>query len=175
MFLYIILTQAVNNLVYRSKKKDPRKVFSIHDYLLKRRLRINNYSHPQRSWGKVMFLRIFVILFTGGGLPHCMLGYNPPPNTRQTPPGTVHAGRYGQQAGGTHPTGMQSCINVKFFWNFTKKLKFTQINLDTSWNIANPEKWESNPYNYKRWMHLFSWAALTRCSCMLVCQPCLQS
>ena len=27
-----------------------------------------------------------------------------------TPPGAVHAGRYGQQAGGTHPTGMQSCI-----------------------------------------------------------------
>ena len=27
----------------------------------------------------------------------------------QTPPGTEHAGRYGQRAGGTHPTGMQSC------------------------------------------------------------------
>ena len=27
-----------------------------------------------------------------------------------TPPGAVHAGRYGQQAGGTHPTGMQSCV-----------------------------------------------------------------
>ena len=26
-----------------------------------------------------------------------------------TPPGAVHAGRYGQQAGGTHPTGMHSC------------------------------------------------------------------
>ena len=25
------------------------------------------------------------------------------------PPGAVHAGRYGQQAGGTHPTGMHSC------------------------------------------------------------------
>ena len=25
------------------------------------------------------------------------------------PPCAVHAGRYGQQAGGTHPTGMQSC------------------------------------------------------------------
>ena len=29
---------------------------------------------------------------------------------RQTPPGAVHAGRYGQQAGGTHPTGMHSCL-----------------------------------------------------------------
>ena len=66
-----------------------------------------------------------------GGLPHCMLGYTPPrtrgshPSPRdqapplgpeagtpqdQTPPSAVHAGRYGQQAGGTHPTGMQSCL-----------------------------------------------------------------
>ena len=29
----------------------------------------------------------------------------------ETPaPCAVHAGRYGQQAGGTHPTGMQSCF-----------------------------------------------------------------
>ena len=27
-----------------------------------------------------------------------------------TPPSTEHAGRYGQRAGGTHPTGMQSCL-----------------------------------------------------------------
>ena len=34
----------------------------------------------------------------------------PPHRTRYTPPpGAVHAGRYGQQAGGTHPTGMHSC------------------------------------------------------------------
>ena len=33
---------------------------------------------------KVIFLHLFVILFTGGGvLPQCMLGY--PPGTRQTP------------------------------------------------------------------------------------------
>ena len=30
-----------------------------------------------------------------------------------TPPGAVHAGRYGQQAGGTHPTGMHSCLGGK--------------------------------------------------------------
>ena len=34
---------------------------------------------------------------------HPLLGAEPPP------PCTVHAGRYGQQAGGMHPTGMQSC------------------------------------------------------------------
>ena len=38
-----------------------------------------------------------------------MLGY--PPGA--APPTTVHAGRYGQQAGGTHPTGMQSCFRFK--------------------------------------------------------------
>ena len=42
----------------------------------------------------------------------------PPHDQRQTTPGpeadpppfAVYAGRYGQQAGGTHPTGMQSCL-----------------------------------------------------------------
>ena len=38
------------------------------------------------------------------------LGRNTPLG-RYTPTGTVHAGRYGQQAGGTHPTGMHSCFN----------------------------------------------------------------
>ena len=37
---------------------------------------------------------VSVILFTEGVCPL---------------PKAVHAGRYGQQAGGTHPTGMQSC------------------------------------------------------------------
>ena len=52
----------------------------------------------------------------GGGLPQCMLGYHPPrsrhPPPNQAPPWTKHppAGRYGQQAGGMHPTGMQSCL-----------------------------------------------------------------
>ena len=71
-----------------------------------------------------------------GDLPQCMLGYNPNPGTRgrtplpgtrgrhppgirgrrpgsRHPPCTVHAGRYGQQAGGTHPTGMHTCFSVK--------------------------------------------------------------
>ena len=33
----------------------------------------------------------------------------PPPRPGIPPPHAVHAGRYGQQAGGMHPTGMQSC------------------------------------------------------------------
>ena len=88
-----------------------------------------------------MFSQARVILFTGGCLPQCMLGYpreqtppqqtppradTPPEQTppelthpaspranthspqEQTPP-TEHAGRYGQCAGSTHPTEVQSC------------------------------------------------------------------
>ena len=73
----------------------------------------------KRSCGKVMFLQLSVILFMGG-LSQCMLGYHPPPRASnpleqehpppRSSPCAVHAGRYGQQAGGMHPTGMQSCF-----------------------------------------------------------------
>ena len=44
---------------------------------------------------------------------------SPPPSAADTllgpdPPCGVHAGRYGQQAGGTHPTGMHSCFTFAF-------------------------------------------------------------
>ena len=44
------------------------------------------YYRPQRSWAKVMFLQVSVILLTGEGLPQCMLGCQTPPQTRQIPP-----------------------------------------------------------------------------------------
>ena len=57
---------------------------------------------PQRSWGKVMFLQACVILFTGGCLPQCMLGYHPPEQTppwEQTPPEqTPHGSRHPPRA-----------------------------------------------------------------------------
>ena len=72
-----------------------------------------------------MFSQACVILFTGGsasvhaGIPH-PLEQTPPPREqtppRSRPPGAdilpraEHAGRYGQGAGGTHSTGMQSCF-----------------------------------------------------------------
>ena len=90
------------------------------------------FYRPQRSWDKVMFLHVSVILFTGGVcLSACWdtppwdqtrpppgpdtprtrptqdqtsIGLDPPPH-----PAAVHAGRYGQQAGGTHPIGMHTC------------------------------------------------------------------
>ena len=50
-----------------------------------------------------------------GGLPQCILGYHHRPlgagtPQKQAPPWAEHDGRYGQQAGSTHPTGMQSCF-----------------------------------------------------------------
>ena len=67
-------------------------------------------------------------IFTGvcdsvqGTLLQCMLGYHspwqgrPPPSKTDSlgkadPPCAVHAGRYGQQAGGMHPTGMHFLSN----------------------------------------------------------------
>ena len=48
---------------------------------------------------------------------HLLLGPGTPqdqaPKSRH-PPSTVHAARYGQQASGMHPTGMQSCFIVIF-------------------------------------------------------------
>ena len=86
---------------------------------------------------EVMFLQASVILLTGGGTSHPPeqaptpreqtpppgadtprvdnpLGSRHPPE-QTTPPGSrhppgKHAVRYGHNAGGTHPTGMQSCF-----------------------------------------------------------------
>ena len=65
----------------------------------------SNY-HPQRSWGKVIFSEACVknSVHRGAGV------------WADTPPqGAVHAGRYGQQAGGTYPTGMHTCFLSVFY------------------------------------------------------------
>ena len=68
---------------------------------------VDNYS-PQRSWGKVMFLHVCVILFTGGGA------------------ASVHAG-------GTHPTRMQSsfiqCSHQRLSKHFQQRKKFPHWDL----------------------------------------------
>ena len=104
------------------------------------------FYRQQTMFAKVMFLQVSVCP-QREVLPHCMLGYtlgadtllreqtpssgsrHPPPGAdtphpqEQTPPrsrplpGTVHAGRYGQQAGGMHPTGMQSCLIMKILFD----------------------------------------------------------
>ena len=52
----------------------------------------------------------------GSALVHA--GILPPPS-KETPPCAVHAGRYSQQAGGMHPTGMQFlfCVALCCFSN----------------------------------------------------------
>ena len=136
-----------------------------------------------------MFLHVSVILFTGGCLAHCMLGYTPltrgsppqqtppldqapSPQTRspleQTPPQTrhplprtrpphthsaVHAWKYGQQAGGMHPTGMQSCNHYYFVhckgWVSASTLR--QLCDETNDNIliennGVTQKWVATPF-----------------------------
>ena len=125
------------------------------------------YYRPQRSWGKVIFLVACVndSVHGGGeylgryppgrytpqaGTPpagiHPLAGtppssYTPPAST--PPPGAVHAGRYGQQAGGTHPTGMHSCCelfeshmdreeqqwDLQQNWRMKKKLVIIKVDL----------------------------------------------
>ena len=71
-----------------------------------------------------MFLQASVCPHGGGGVPdqvhppgtrYTPLGPGTPPDQVHppgpgTPPGAEHAGRHGQRAGGTHPTGMQSFL-----------------------------------------------------------------
>ena len=44
------------------------------------------------------------------GVPASVHAGIPPPPEQSTR--TEYAGRYGQRAGGTHPTGMQSCLTI---------------------------------------------------------------
>ena len=76
-------------------------------------------------WSKVIFLQASVILFTGWLChpPPLVVGRPPPlcrnPSPMQTPMDADHSPPkdkrdttgYGQQAGGTHPTGMLSCFD----------------------------------------------------------------
>ena len=52
-------------------------------------------------------------------------GIHPPPQSRHLPgadtPYAVHAGRYGQQAGGTH-AGMHTCFQFIYIVSYTKML-----------------------------------------------------
>ena len=85
------------------------------------------------KFAKVMFLHLSVILSTGGSTPVHAGMHNPPRPEAEPPPGPeadtlqtrgrpplepVHIGRYGQQAGGTHPTGMHTCLQRLFLGDY---------------------------------------------------------
>ena len=99
-----------------------------------------NFYRPQRSCGKVMFSQASVILFTRGCVwqtppgrhppgrypsgrhptAQCMLGYTPPlPSACWDSHSPVqcmlgYAPQPATAVGGTHPTGMHSCLNLFF-------------------------------------------------------------
>ena len=74
-----------------------------------------HFCHPQRSCGKVIFLHLSVILFTGGCLPQCMLGYTQPP-WADTPLLGKHP-LADTAVDSTHHAGMHSCLSFSCsFW-----------------------------------------------------------
>ena len=109
---------------------------------------IANFNYrPQTKFSKVMFLQVCVCPQVGSTWAGTPPEPGTPPRTRYTPPGpgtpsgtrytpwdqvhppgtrytpqAVHAGRYGQQVGGTHPTGMHSCLAVLFEIEKTNKV-----------------------------------------------------
>ena len=73
------------------------------------------YYRPQMKFAKVMFYTCVSV--HGGGFclsacwdTHTLRRHTPGAVT--SPPRAVYAGRYRQQAGGTHPTGMHSCPSL---------------------------------------------------------------
>ena len=78
------------------------------------------YYRPQRSWGKVMFLHVSVILFGGVSRPTPRgevegSGWGGSPGHTWWGSASLHAGIYSlpptaTAAGGMHPTGMNSYI-----------------------------------------------------------------
>ena len=106
-------------------------------------------------WGKVIFLHLFVILFTGGrwlvpggclvlgvpapgGVPALGVpasgGMPAPGGLVETPPTATAAGR-------THPTGMHSCYDLK--WHFTEQNRqMTHINVSKwAWLLHGQENY----------------------------------
>ena len=87
---------------------------TVHSHLrFTTRLRLcTHFYHPQQSYGKVMFYTCLSFC-SQGGVCNTLLSRHPP-TPEQTPPGQTPPMQcmlgYGQQAGGTHPTGMHSCL-----------------------------------------------------------------
>ena len=93
------------------------------------------FYRPQRSCGKVMFLHLSVILFTGRGVCHT----SPWADTtlgRHHPLAQCMLG-YGQQAGGTHPTEMHSCANSLSCGLLNRKEKKRKLDRG-NWRVVVP-------------------------------------
>ena len=80
-----------------------------------------SYYRPQRSWGKVIFFEMCVKNSVHRGtLPHCMLGYTPPPKAEVDPPlgldplgsGTPHPRDKRQAPPKTRPPQRSACLET---------------------------------------------------------------
>ena len=91
------------------------------------------FTAPKRSLGQGnIFIGMCQEFCSQGGVPGQV---SPRPGTplgpgTPLPPTAVHAGRYGQQAGSTHPTGMHSCANFVFGVPFKIKKTNDVFNLE---------------------------------------------
>ena len=95
-----------------------------------------NIYRPQTKFAKVMFLHVSV--HGGGG------GVSASVHSGADPPCAVHAGRYGQQAGGMHPTGMQSCsTSFVLHWGMIT-IGLRQLRVVTKHRTKNPFESDDN-------------------------------
>ena len=81
---------------------------------------------PQRSWCKVIFSEACVknSVHRSGGSSQTPPAADTPQEQAPPLPSAMHAGRYGQQAGGTHPTGMHTCLTI---WLYFCRVRFDFI------------------------------------------------
>ena len=110
-----------------------------------------HFYRPQQSWGKVMFVHVSVILFTGGCLPQCMLGYTHPlgrhlpwvgppgrhaPIPGQTPPGQTppHSACWIRSTSGRYA----SYWNAILFFSKGDNMKGYRITLCTMCKYSGP-------------------------------------
>ena len=134
------------------------------------------YYRPQTKFAKVMFLHVSVCprgRGVHGQVPPHRPGSPPgpgtpprpgtPPWTRYTPrlfthpPRAVHAGRYGQQAGGTHPTGMHSCLVINFLLNNDRHFIIIQCIYSTKGNRNTRTCGKHGKFEYHvEWKDFFS-------------------
>ena len=117
----------------------------LHSGIIQRKLpRVILLPPANEVWGKVIFSEACVKNSVHRGRGSASVHAGIPPGTRHTPPGTrhpldqapplnqaspraEHTGRYGQRAGGTHPTGMQSCIITAYIRSLWEGNVFSHV------------------------------------------------
>ena len=105
---------------------------------------------------KVIFLYLFVILFTGGGvLPQCMLGYHNPPQDQADPPGSDPPGTR-QTPPGSDPPGTRQTPRIRHHPPPQDQADPTPSGSDTtpSWQTLPPPGCRLQHTVYERPVHI---------------------